>query len=146
MPRSILAPALAVLLLGAAPQQDGWDRDAERRVHLAVSRDGREGVRLERVVDSGAMGEEGMHTVSVRFQAGREYLIVGVCDDECGDLDLRVHAPGGRPVAADEDALPRPMVDYTPKRSGEHAVRASMVSCGQSVCRYAVAVLAADGR
>jgi hypothetical protein len=145
MPRSILVPVLALLLLGAAPQQDGWDRDARRLVHLAGSRDGREGVRLERVIASGAMGDEGMRTVPVWLEAGREYLIVGVCDDECGDLDLRVHDTLGRPVAADEDALPRPMVDFTPKRGGEHAVRASMVSCGQTVCRYAVAVLAVEG-
>lgn len=140
MPRSILAPALAALLLGAAPRQDGWEEDARRLVHLTVSRDGREGVRLERMAASGTMGEEGLRTVPVWLEAGRQYLIVGVCED-CGDLDLRIHDTLGRAVAADEDALPRPLIDFTPRRSGDHAVRASMVACARSDCRYAVAVL-----
>lgn len=139
-----LVPTLAALLLSAAPHQDRWDRDTRERVARAMTRDGREGVRLERIAVSGAMGEEGMRTVRVWLEAGRPYLIVGVCDEDCGDLDLRVHDTLGRAVAADEDALPRPMVDFTPRRSGEHAVRASMVSCRRTVCDYAVAVLTDD--
>ncbi|HEU4561374.1 MAG TPA: hypothetical protein VFS20_26205 [Longimicrobium sp.] len=146
MLRATLAPALAALLLAAAPQQDRWNRDARDRVQLAASQDGREGVRLERLAVSGVMGEEGLRTVPVWLEAGRTYLFVGVCDDDCTDLDVRVFDTLGRAVASDEDPRPTPMVDFTPRRSGEHAVRASMVGCSQPACRYAVAVLVGDAR
>lgn len=146
MHRSLFLPALAVLLLGAAPHQDRWEHDARERVQLAVSHDGREGVRIERLATSGVMGEEGLRTVPVWLEAGRTYLIVGVCDDDCTDLDVRVFDTLGRAVASDEDAQAHPMVDFTPRRSGEHAVRTSMVTCRRAVCRYAVAVLVSEGR
>ena len=144
MLRFTRVPLLAALLVGAAPLQDAWERDARERVHLAVSHDGRDGVRLERVAVTGVMGDEGMRTVPVFLEAGRQYLIVGVCDDDCSDLDLRLHDTVGRAVAAAEDGLPRPMIDFTPRRSGEHALRTSMVACSRAVCRYAVAVFAVE--
>lgn len=76
---------------------------------------------------------------SLRVEGGMRYTLVGVCDDDCADLDLRVLDGGyvvGQDVTPDENAT----VQISPGRAGTLTVEAIMGSCAQSPCRYAVAV------
>ncbi len=68
----------------------------------------------------------------------REYTIVGVCDGDCDDLDLRIYNSSGALLAEDvlEDALPG--VNLTPDMDGEVTVEIDMVSCSNEPCFFAV--------
>ena len=52
-------------------------------------------------------GETG--TMDISLEGGREYAIVGICDDACSDIDFTVYDPAGDVLDADPvelDVLP----------------------------------------
>lgn len=83
-------------------------------------------------------GAEASHRA--RLTAGVQYILVGVCDNDCTDFDLRLSDAAGNQVAADLEIDDTPMVRFTPTSSGAYTVQGSMASCGQNPCYYGIAV------
>jgi hypothetical protein len=65
---------------------------------------------------------------------------VGVCDENCGDLDLRVRDPRGVLLAFDTRGNDRPTIDLRANTYGQHMIEVDMASCEAPRCRYAVNV------
>src|SRR6476661_10002520 len=42
---------------------------------------------------SGALNDDRSEDVGLTLNAGRQYLLVGVCDADCSDMDLRLSSP-----------------------------------------------------
>jgi len=79
------------------------------------------------------------HALS-NLRVGREIRIVGVCDQNCNGLDLRVIDPRGRVVAYDARGNDHPVVDMTAETFGTHTIEVGMRDCRAPRCRYAVNV------
>ena len=73
-------------------------------------------------------------------KGGVNYVILGVCDNDCSDLDLRLFDPNGREVASDLLTDDNPVVNVTPRRTGTYTVRAIMTTCSSQPCRYGIGV------
>ncbi|MFI5234102.1 MAG: hypothetical protein ACHQXA_00185 [Gemmatimonadales bacterium] len=80
------------------------------------------------------------------LSAGGSYAIVGICDDDCGGLNLVLSDPTHYEVDADRGGGTVPIMRATPARPGEYRVQVTMVVCRVSPCRYAVAVYRKAGR
>lgn len=74
------------------------------------------------------------------LRAGQDIRIVGVCDQACADLDLRVLNPRGDIVALDTRSNDRPVVDLRAEMFGQHTIEVGMINCNAPRCRYAVNV------
>ena len=83
-------------------------------------------------------GDEETHSVSL--QAGNRYMMVGACDNDCSDLDLRLYDPNDNQVDVDIELDDTPVVEVSPSRSGTYRVEAVMVSCSTEPCFYGVGV------
>jgi hypothetical protein len=77
---------------------------------------------------------------TVRLDAGREYVVLGSCDDDCGVLHLRVANETGYDLDADRGRGNAPLVRLSPPRSGEYRITVTMGACRVSPCRYSVAL------
>jgi hypothetical protein len=75
---------------------------------------------------------------TMRLEAGRQYIVVGVCDDDCGDMDLIVSDAGGREITADREDDPMPIVAIVPERTGDYTFRVQMYECRVEPCAYFV--------
>jgi hypothetical protein len=75
----------------------------------------------------------------MQVQGGMRYTIVGVCDEDCGDLDLRV-LDGTSVVASDLAPDAHPAVQIAPARNGTLTVEVIMSDGDRGPCRYAVGV------
>jgi hypothetical protein len=66
------------------------------------------------------------------------YIVVGVCDDDCIDLDIYVLDSDGDIIAQDilDDAEPMPEFEVT--RRGTYHFGTSMESCSTDTCIYAL--------
>jgi hypothetical protein len=75
----------------------------------------------------------------VQLTAGLRYLIVGVCDGGCGDLDLTLTDGAGRTVAEDKalDDLPVMAVQGL---DGTFTVKVEMITCTTEQCHFGVRV------
>lgn len=78
--------------------------------------------------------------VPVEMHAGFDYRIVGVCDNDCANLDMVVF--DGYGAAIGQDALPdsQPVVGILPTTSGMFTAQVQMISCTVAPCYYAVAL------
>ncbi len=76
---------------------------------------------------------------------GGTAVVFGLCDANCSDLDLRIYAPSGELVAADEepDAEPRVLVDV---EEGEtFRLEVVMAGCAGETCTFGVAAATLAG-
>ena len=67
-----------------------------------------------------------------------EYMIVGVCDIDCGDLDLVIYDPDEDQVAMDVESDDAPVLFF--QGEGEYWVEVVMANCEADTCLYAVQV------
>lgn len=66
-----------------------------------------------------------------------EALVIGACDRNCSDLDLRVITEDGRLLDFDEDEDARPRVSITAGASRKLMLLVRMPSCSSASCAYA---------
>lgn len=86
---------------------------------------------------SGGLREREGGRFMVMLRAGQDYRIVGVCDNRCRDLDLRVRDPNDREIAHDRLDDSVPVVHIRPAVTGRHAIEVEMHRCGGAQCWFA---------
>jgi hypothetical protein len=80
---------------------------------------------------------------AVELRSGTRYVVVGVCDGSCSDLDLvLVNAAGGE-SAADRELDDVPVVTFQADADGRFVVKVEMATCGSAQCEYGVRVFRA---
>jgi hypothetical protein len=145
MKTSLLALAVACVLAGvAAPAaaQPGMDAVVRTQLDSAVVLMRGQGFALQGAFRAGALADGGQEELRVELQAGNAYMIMGVCDVDCDDLDLLLADAAGTEV--DSDYLPDdvPMVAATVSRGGAYRLTVSMASCSIEPCGYGIAIFA----
>jgi hypothetical protein len=75
------------------------------------------------------------------MRAGHEYQIIGMCDDNCSDLDLSLYSAGGQLLRTDAAPDDLPLLAYAPPTSGYYFVRITMQECSQETCFFGTHVL-----
>ncbi len=82
---------------------------------------------------------QGQHAnVPVTLEAGGDYRIIGVCDNDCGDLDLILYDQNNNVVSQDNLTDATPIVSVAPQWSGPFTVQAVMHNCTVQPCYYAL--------
>jgi hypothetical protein len=76
----------------------------------------------------------------VDMEKGRSYLIVGVCDNDCTDVDLVLQDTNRAEVASDVLDDDIPVIDFTPSTAATYWIETSMVACSVEPCGYGIAV------
>jgi hypothetical protein len=72
------------------------------------------------------------------LQAGASYLITGVCDQDCSDIDMRVYDAKRVLVASDEEEDDVPVIQVSPKQTGEYRIEVEMYDCSAEPCYYGI--------
>lgn len=89
---------------------------------------------------SGQLPQGQMQDWPVTLNVGAEYWVVGVCDNDCADLDLAFLDGYGNVISQDSAANAQPVVSVMPTSSGQFMVRAHMYNCTLAPCYYALAL------
>jgi hypothetical protein len=134
------AATAAVVSAGAHLRaQDKWIADVKQRIVTASK-----GWDFAPALHTGSLNEGATATVGFFLEAKTSYRIVGRCDPDCADLDLRLIDPGGREIEKDIDDDDIPEVNVTPREDGEYTVRVVMADCKTKPCFFAVGALIRD--
>ena len=86
----------------------------------------------------GDLGHESYEDITVNLRKGVTYVIVGVCDEDCSDFDLRLYDENGNLIAKDTKRDSTPVVAVTPSWNARFTVRSIMVRCSNAPCRYGI--------
>jgi hypothetical protein len=76
--------------------------------------------------------------VPAQLNAGVEYRVLGVCDQNCRDLDIAVYDESGATVAQDNATDDHPVVALAPAANGQFTIQAQMFQCTAQPCYYAL--------
>jgi hypothetical protein len=136
--------ALAAGAFAAAPAaaQDEWEAQVGRILAQASAQYEQRGYHPSHAVHTGALNNGAGEDVTVPLEAGVQYQIVGVCDTDCTDLDLRLVNPDGVDVDSDAQADDLPIVSVTPSRAGSYRIHVVMAACSAEPCRYGLGIYA----
>jgi hypothetical protein len=135
---------IGVLLLPAAPgplgaQGDRWERQVEQAQTQVARRLQSDGFAIAEQ-SSGALTSTERDSLQVSLHEGDAYVLTGVCDEDCADLELAVYSENGYEVAAASSAGGTPIVRLTPRATGRYLVRVVMARCDNNPCRYGIGV------
>jgi hypothetical protein len=86
----------------------------------------------------GNLGRGGDENITFNLRAGTTYTIVGVCDNDCRDLDLELYDGNGNRLAVDRKQDSIPVVSVSPRWNARFTVKAIMPSCANEPCRYGI--------
>jgi hypothetical protein len=92
-----------------------------------------------------ALWTEGYHSYTLTFQQGVEYLAVGFCDQNCGNLDIAVIDAAGTLIAQDDMYDSVAEVSFVPYVWGYYNVVVTMSECKSSTCSYSAQVFLNNG-
>ncbi len=123
-----LAPA-CLLLTAAAPAQDVLDQLTDKAKELF----GEKGLTPTGWVSNGSLAQGGTKTVSVTLNNGVS-SIVGMCDTDCGDLNLVIKDAKGNELDSDLEDDDFPIL--VTNQGGAATITITMVACKSSNCRY----------
>jgi hypothetical protein len=149
MHRNVIFAAVGLSLLGvtgrAQAQPDQWSRQVSALLDQAASVATSNGLRRTHAPYIGSLREGATAGHTLQLNAGVRYQLVGVCDNDCSDFDMRLFDPQGREVASDVLADDTPVLSVTPNRGGTYTVRGIMTSCSSEPCRYGIGVYGSGG-
>ena len=123
-----------------AAGQDEFERQVRGQLEAVGKRLAADGFRLTHHIFTGNLKEKEFENVVFELEKGGTYVILGVCDNDCKDVDLQLLNSRGRQIDKDEDLDDNPVVGVAPEQNERYTVRAVMASCSQSPCRYGLGV------
>ncbi|MGB3669184.1 MAG: hypothetical protein WA984_03675 [Phormidesmis sp.] len=86
----------------------------------------------------GSLGRGGNDNITLHLSQGVTYSLVGVCDEDCSDLDIVLYDDNGNIVASDLQPDDFPVVTVTPRWNAQFTINVRMVSCSIAPCRFGV--------
>ena len=142
MPRSVfLVPILLLAFAQATHAQNSYRTILEAQLDAVQDRMSTEGYRPDTkaaftdmivgVLDPGA--EVGLE---LELAAGVEYMIMGVCDADCDDLDLTLTDTNGNEITSDALNDAYPVLIFTAPAGGAHILWVTMYDCSVSPCSF----------
>lgn len=119
-----------------------WQQTLTRQLQQANGVLGQQGYQLVGQPYSSSMQQGQSQDLPTDMSVGYEYQIVGVCDADCGDLDIRVYGGDGGLIVEDTSANNQPNVGIIPHTSGTFSIQVAMYQCSVAPCFYAVQLYA----
>ena len=135
------APMLFATLLSApASAQNRYQDQVEAQVRDAAQSFIADGYRLTDSHTEQALKDGGSFELWLNLVGGVEYVILGVCDEDCGDLDLEVFSSEGASIDDDYEVDAFPIVALIPNASERFRVHVYMADCRVQPCAWGVGV------
>ena len=98
------------------------------------------GFTLLDVAGTDLLPPSGATTIPVNLPLGYDYAIMGVCDNDCSDLDLAV-LKSGVELSVDTSRDDWPVVQVVPTGTSSYEIKVSMYQCSHSsACGYQLTV------
>lgn len=133
-----LVAGAALLCASPARAQDQWMQQVAAQLDAVVDALDTEGLTPAGDPHGGALGEGANEDLELELTAG-SYLIIGVCDADCSDLDLVLSADGDE-IASDYEPDDTPVLVVEVEEGGTLTLTVQMAACSSGPCRYGIGV------
>lgn len=132
---------LAMVAKSASAQSDNrWRTQVESQLKNAAKTLSDKGYEQTHETQIGDLHNDENESFTLTLHAGTSYALVGVCDNDCKDLDLVLYDADDNQVDSDVQNDDVPIVQVTPKETMRYRVKVIMANCQTSPCWYGVGV------
>jgi hypothetical protein len=77
---------------------------------------------------------------TAKLSSDVSYTILGVCDDNCNDLNLTLKNKQGDKIGNDEKQDGIPVISFTPTENSDYRITARPDKCSTEKCEFAMAL------
>lgn len=118
--------------------------DVETRMKPVMEAADRQMLRVGEMISLTDKERNGAYYLT-ELEPNTNYLIVGVCDGDCGDLDLQIDDPSGTTLDKDVEDDDAPVLEFTTGAdSFYYKLLVDMVTCETDACFYGVGIFKTD--
>jgi hypothetical protein len=128
--------ALPVITAAAQNAQTVWEQQVRSQLYDTAADLRRLGMSSTHEIFVGELRQGRTQDVTYNFTRNTRHVIIGMCDADCGDLDLKLYDSSGNLVDEDLLADDYPKVEVTPRWSGKFTLRAIMAECSVEPCKW----------
>ena len=133
--------ALALVARSASAQSENrWRTQVENQLKNASKTLSDKGYEQTHETQIGDLHDDENDSFTLTLHAGTKYALVGVCDNDCKDLDLVLYDADGDQVDSDIQNDDVPIVQVTPSETQRYRVKVIMANCQTSPCWYGIGV------
>ena len=137
-----VAVAVAIALTFVAPsaqaQSNQWRGQVEGYLKRASQTLSDRGYDQTHDTQIGSLRDDENESFSLTLRSGTSYALVGVCDNDCSDLDLVLYDADGDQVDSDVQTDDVPIVQVTPRETMRYRVKVLMPTCKTNPCWYGI--------
>jgi len=90
----------------------------------------------------GSLRDDETTTHMMDVVGGNQYVLMGACDNDCTDVDLKIFDTAGNLLMQDIAVDDTPVLLFTATGSGSYRVQVIMATCNRSPCFYGVQLMA----
>jgi hypothetical protein len=91
-------------------------------------------------VEYASLRDDASDYYTLDLRKGYTYKIVAVCDADCSDMDLKIYDENGNLIDEDTESDDTPIVNVTPKWTGEYELYVKMYDCSINPCGFGIVV------
>lgn len=142
---SLLAAATTAAAVPAAAQGERYQQQLQGYMNNYSQTPLRSGYQALGGMLTGGLNSSSSESKFISLSGGVRYYIIGVCDQDCSDVDLRLYTPDGSNLAQDIATDDHPTLNIIAPVSGQYRLQVEMASCRQSPCYYGVQIFAQGG-
>ena len=132
--------ALAVLAQTARGQENQWRSQVEGYLKRAARTLSDRGYDQTHDTQIGSLRDDENDSFTLTLHSGTAYALVGVCDNDCSDLDMVLYDADGGQVDSDVQTDDVPIVQVTPRETMRYRVKVIMATCKTNPCWYGIGV------
>jgi len=99
------------------------------------------GFRRTTTTGSQSLNDDGNATFNMPVVAGQRYAVLGACDGDCTDLDIKVLDPRGATVTQDAATDDLPTAYFEATQTGNYRLQVTMYQCNSNPCYYQATVV-----
>ncbi|HEY9802966.1 MAG TPA: hypothetical protein V6D25_21565 [Leptolyngbyaceae cyanobacterium] len=119
-------------------QSDRYTRQVRNQLIGAARVAGQGGLSLTHEPFVGDLGRNGDDYITINLRQGVSYAILGVCDEDCNDLDIELYDDNGNLIAYDTKPDDRPFITVRPRWNARFRIKVLMPGCSNAPCRYGI--------
>jgi eukaryotic-like serine/threonine-protein kinase len=129
---------------GPSSGDDQYRRDINTKLSIAALAFTQRGFASTHDPFIAKLAPDASGSVTLNLEAGTRYVIVSVCDQDCSDLDLFLFDENDNAIGSDIQPDALPVVEVTPRWTGQFALRMKMEACNANYCYYGIGVYGAN--
>jgi hypothetical protein len=142
--RWVLVLAAIFGLSAATPQQDPWYAQVQALLAADADEMASYDLMLSHEVMYGSLNDDGRTSFTARLNAGTTYYILGECDEDCYDLDLKLYRYDWTLVVQDIGIDRYAVIRVTPNQTRTYRIQPVMASCDSNPCRWGIGIFSGD--